>query len=1261
MQSPKVSIYEKANDKQGKVTTLSEVIERIRTGADGLDGTTRYLNVISQTDPATYKIEKEKLKAFTPSGTFPPYKRKAKHLLAHSAHIIIDIDRLTPGQIADLLAELAQMPHVVLAFVSPSGTGIKVLVRVDPIPRNDLEHKGAYQACLDFFEDLTEEYGFTIDTGGKDCSRLCFLAHHPHPVVNTVAPAITWDRETYLKAEKEKQERFEAEAKKPYTGNVDIKALDYIDPNDLDYTQWLSVITACKKEGLAWQQADAWSRRGSKYTEGEVETRWDGLHLDVSWGAVVNLAKPNGYTPPHKHLKQKLYQIETPSQVSTQTLDENAEKREKATDAFLTKATEALHILLITDWTGTGKSYTALCKALLHGKRTLSLLETQKLAAQVVELATELGFKNALHLKGREHNWEQSGIEAIPFKERTETLFERNNCIACDTVKEFTDENLPAKFYCILSCPFYKDDLGNIICKHLQQFIGLEERDFIATSNPNLFFDPARHGYLFDLVNTTHETTDEELAIDAILGTSSKESKPFDLGIIDDYQISTLYPEKSFSEKRFKAIKDAWSDTHSVSTFASLMLKAFKKKKPEKILKAIRKAYESTTEHHALIAERLTQHARKGSVEPTNPTKGSKETQKVLAEKHILYQDGGKQYIPVNLKAFLELKDKNVPVVHPNQVPSDINIGTEVVVPHSPQQALLNGVKLNDLTPVWQTGVTPIDVIEMFLSQIGNPENAPIERKFSTQKNNEKPNAILEFTISPQAPVGIINQIAMLSATTPPEDTKKAFTGQDVIFSETTGGRLQFADGVEVYQYADARLTAGSVFDYQKDTHGKRKLQEEPTDLTATATKRLTKLNDWAKQADGLTAFISYKEFIRTPFSDSVNNFDIVTHFDEVKGLNFDGLKYLVIFGYPKVKHEIVIKHAATQYASDTETIPKGDKSLKDENGKLIPEYIQLTEEVTAIENGYEITERRYKYPQLEKIRKQLATDKIEQANGRARFVRWKDTTTLIFTNTPVENITDRATLFSDAAFYLAETPSELPAAMDRIKSAEETGDVQAVMETKDVSQRTAERETRPARKERDRERDAQIIKLHNEGYTSSEIETALKEQSYKKGISKSSIQRVLKRCVKNDNAYKYILIGDVANDAPPTNTDAPCIESETLHLCDPEPDHDTFFKLLDISACFYEKHQLSPSEVSQLTGIDESEVRRILDDWYQAVVISPGIGETYWMTERDEKNFTDKILAPTHRIWEQNFPGQKILCPPTLFNPNLNANASER
>ena len=255
---------------------------------------------------------------------------------------------------------------------------------------------------------------------------------------------------------------------------------------------------------------------------------------------------------------------------------------------------------------------------------------------------------------------------------------------------------------------------------------------------------------------------------------------------------------------------------------------------------------------------------------------------------------------------------------------------------------------------------------------------------------------------------------------------------------------------------------------------------------------------------------------------------------------------------------------------------------MLDDKGKPIPEYIQLTEETESVENGISIIERRYKDPRLEKIRHQLSTKKLKQALGRARFIRWEDTTTLLITNTPVKGFTERANLFSDAALNLAETPGEIPAAMSRIKDAKETGDVQAVMETKDVSRSTAERETRPTRKVRETEKNATIIRLHHDGHSQLEIERQLKSMGYTKGISPKTIRNVIKKgetlntseLGKNGNAYKNILIGDDANAHPPTNTDNPCVDSEPLHTQEPSvnpqasvppPIPDTDYSRLDL------------------------------------------------------------------------------------------------
>ena len=188
-----LSVYRNSYDTTGTIVTLEAIVERILDGKRGLDEKTRMCNVLASTAPKAYKTYKESLPAVTFAGMFPKGKRRATSLLRHSGYAVLDIDGLLPSQIPELLAILAQHPYVLLAFVSPSGKGIKVVVRVSPVPTNDAEHKTAWQACVDFFENEAEEHGFEIDPSGKDCSRLCFLAHDPQAIIHSESTPITWD------------------------------------------------------------------------------------------------------------------------------------------------------------------------------------------------------------------------------------------------------------------------------------------------------------------------------------------------------------------------------------------------------------------------------------------------------------------------------------------------------------------------------------------------------------------------------------------------------------------------------------------------------------------------------------------------------------------------------------------------------------------------------------------------------------------------------------------------------------------------------------------------------------------------------------------------------------------------------------------------------------------------------------------------------------------------------------------------------------
>ena len=1087
MDNRKVSIYKGVTDTKGVIYPLEHVINRIKSGDKGLAKKTKDLNEWFDENPVKYKERKEELPAVTWSGEFPSQygHRLGKHLVAHSGLIVLDVDN--DINMESVLADFAQNPHVFFAFISPSGKGIKPVIPVSPIPQNKNEHAHAFDAVLDVFFEYADQDPEQLPKQ-RDPNRLCFLAHDPLAIYNPQAIPIEWEID---EAEEQRSRESENAPTETY-GDVSIEQAKHVlsfVPRDLSYAEWRNVGMGIKQAGLPVSVFSEWSHNQRLNSSGvwvseDCLSHWNRYNSQgITWGSVVHIAKQNGYVTPTR-ATAKLQRNTDAEPNPTETLEANRENREQAADIFMEAETDTLHILLVKDSTGTGKSHTIILKSKQHDKRTLAQLPHTDLASQAVSIAWEHGYTSPYHLLGRGHNWGDSGIAEIPIENRTADLFEKNNCIMCDCVEEYTKKRLAPRTFCEHRCGF-RDD-----CLHLSQYEGLGDRDFVASCTPNLLFDLNMRGYLQSLVTATDEPSDEDYAIDAILGTESEATENFDFAILDDYGINALYTDISLRQSEFKTLKKAWKDTPTAD-FATLVLKVFEKKKPHKIVKALRNAYESTADWHTDISDALTQHARIGIVEKAERSKSSKESKRLLAEKQIRFVDGGTQFIPVDWDAYKELTDKGIPSVNCNHLETE-EIGEHVRIPHTPTHALIAGVSVQDLTPIWQKGATPIELLDIFLSSIGNDKNAPIHRTF---RAGDPPEAVLTFSIPPQAPIGVLPQIAMLSATTNPADTQRAFDGQAVRFSVHEGGHLEWADGVEVYQFQDARLTAASVFDYPLTADGKRKLQDAPLGLTATAEKRLAKLNDWAKTIDGVTAFISYKEFTQegTLFAEAVNGFDEVKHFHEIEGLNFDGLKFLVVFGYPKALHESITEQARKQYASDSDPLPKADPNLRDEKGNPISEYLQLTETAEYQEKGnLTITESRYTDARLEKIRKQWATEKLEQAIGRARFSRWTDTTTLIFTDTPIPQVSDRSTLFSGAAFNLTESANGLSDAMDRIAQAEATGDVKAVMETKGVSERTARHQTQETRKQSKAELQQEALTLYAQGQSFREIGKAL-------------------------------------------------------------------------------------------------------------------------------------------------------------------------
>ena len=294
------SVYNGVTDTDGVHVSMETVIQRIVTGERGLAEKTSHLNHLYQHNSDTYDREKVDLPAVTWSGTFPAGQRKAESLLDHTGYIVLDIDN--DIDLDKVRSDLTSHPNVAFAFISPSGTGIKPVVRVDPVPQNVAEHKAAFDAVLSVFSEYAEQDPTKLPAQ-RDPNRLCFLAHDPTAVDrrDTASP-VEWTIPVESSGQLEVPE-LDTSPAPAFEGKPDPKALDFI-PNDCDYPIWRTVGMAIKEAGLGLSVFEKWTggrrmRSTGEWSTEDIQAHWKRYNGGgITWGSVVHLAKENGYKPP---------------------------------------------------------------------------------------------------------------------------------------------------------------------------------------------------------------------------------------------------------------------------------------------------------------------------------------------------------------------------------------------------------------------------------------------------------------------------------------------------------------------------------------------------------------------------------------------------------------------------------------------------------------------------------------------------------------------------------------------------------------------------------------------------------------------------------------------------------------------------------------------------------------------------------------------------------------------------------------------------
>lgn len=180
--------------------------------------------LIKEDKNSEYTAKKKSLPAFTPSGMFKD-GRKQNLLQEYSRIIILDIDKIE--NIDEVRKKAQSCIYTFACFESPSGKGIKILVRTD---NSVTKHREAFLRTQSYYEKLT---GVNIDPSGKDFTRLCFVSYDSDLYYNSNSEIFKINPEKIMKNDIEK-----------LIEQIDNKRIDITS----NYDDWLKVGFALESE-----------------------------------------------------------------------------------------------------------------------------------------------------------------------------------------------------------------------------------------------------------------------------------------------------------------------------------------------------------------------------------------------------------------------------------------------------------------------------------------------------------------------------------------------------------------------------------------------------------------------------------------------------------------------------------------------------------------------------------------------------------------------------------------------------------------------------------------------------------------------------------------------------------------------------------------------------------------------------------------------------------------------------------------------------
>ena len=263
-----VSYYYGVTHKTPIFKDINDIFEEIKSGEHRqIINTCR--KALDSGDKDKYSLLKKKLPCYTISCRTT--ERRADTLEEYSGLMQGDLDNLS-GDVQVLRDQLFKDPHVEAAFVSPSGRGVKLWIKV---VQDATKHKESFLAAEKYFK---VEHNINLDPACKDMARLFFQSYDPEAQRknNAIPIPLLPEEQPLLEVQPAEETTYRLE---DYERAVE--ALGKIPPEE--YLVWQECAMALK-DGLGekgYELFVEWSKRSDKCKPSELKYKWNSF--DREW------------------------------------------------------------------------------------------------------------------------------------------------------------------------------------------------------------------------------------------------------------------------------------------------------------------------------------------------------------------------------------------------------------------------------------------------------------------------------------------------------------------------------------------------------------------------------------------------------------------------------------------------------------------------------------------------------------------------------------------------------------------------------------------------------------------------------------------------------------------------------------------------------------------------------------------------------------------------------------------------------------------